>query len=175
MTGDSKPFGLHDVKLTDIAGLNQADLPSSQLLTYTPRLAGGELMGDDQIKSVASFIIGADWTLESGGISLAALAIMTGQPVTVAGTSPQETATFSLAGGARMPYFRIYGQALGEGNDDFHVKLFKCKLTGNLEGNFAGESFLVTKCSGVAVPDPDNENKIEEWVANETATNLPTN
>ncbi len=109
--------------------------------------------------------------MEGGGIPLNALAIITGQAATTAGITPNQTVTFSLEAGDQMPYFKIYGKALGEDTADIHAKLFKCKCNA-MEGNFQGENFIVTKCSGVAITD--GSNGVIEWVQNETATDLPS-
>lgn len=78
--------------------------------------------------------------------------------------------TFALDSGDPMPYFKIYGKAIGEDSEDIHAKLFKCKCN-TMEGNFQGENFIVSKCSGVAISDGTN---VIEWVQNETATDLPS-
>lgn len=62
--GHSKPFGLRDLKVTTIDGVTQVDLPTARTLSIKPRFSSGELMGDDVIASVISFIIGADWDME---------------------------------------------------------------------------------------------------------------
>lgn len=171
VAGQAKPFGLRDVKVTSIAASPvQADLDSSQLLTFNPKLTSGELMGDDAIKSVVAFIIGGEWKLEAGGLPLNALAIITGQAVTTAGTTPNQTVTWTLSAGDRMPYFRVYGKSISEDDDDVHVKLYKCKCT-SLEGEQKGEEFVVTKCEGIAIDD--GTNGIMDIVHNETAADLP--
>lgn len=171
-TYGNKPFGLRDVKITNIAGTTQVDLPAAQELTITPRLLTGELKGDDSIRAVVAFIEAADWSLSAGGISLDALAIITGQAVSVSGTSPTEKTTLNLAAGDAMPYFKIYGKSMGDGSDDVHVKLYKCKVTGNIEGTFSNGQFYITKLSGVAIDD--GSNGVMDIVQNETATTLPT-
>ncbi len=171
-TYGNKPFGLRDVKITNIAGTTQVDLPAAQELTVTPRLVGGELKGDDSLKAVVAFVEAAEWNLAAGGISLDALAVITGQAVSVSGSTPSEKTTLNLAAGDAMPYFKIYGKSMGDGADDVHVKLFKCKVTGNIEGAFAGGSFYITKLNGVAVDD--GSNGVMDIIQNETATTLPT-
>ncbi len=169
--GHSKPFGLREIKVTTRDGLTQAVLPASQTMTITPRFSSGELMGDDSIASVVAFIIGADWNLESGGLPLDALAIITGQPTTLSGITPNQSVSYTLDAGDTMPYFKIYGKAVGDEQDDLHAKVFKAKCTSGLEGTFQGESFTVNKCSGTAVKD--GANGVIEFVQNETATDLP--
>jgi hypothetical protein len=166
-----KPYGLRDVKITNIAGTVQADLPVSQTLTFKPRIKSSELEGDDSLVAVVAFIQAGEWTLEAGGISLSALAIISGQPAVVSGTTPTEKTTLQLGAGDSLPYFKIYGKSLGDGADDIHVKLWKCKATA-LDGDLKNGQFYITKCSGIAVDD--GVNGVMDIVQNETATSLPT-
>jgi hypothetical protein len=170
MTYGDKPFGLRDVKVTNIAGTVQADLPAAQTLTVRPRLTTGELIGDDALKAVVSMVQAAEWTLSAGGISLAALAIITGQATSVSGSTPTEKTTLNLGAGDSLPYFKIYGKSMGDGSDDVHVKFYKCKCT-SLEGQFQNGQFWITQCSGVAMDD--DSNGVIDIIQNETATALP--
>lgn len=167
-----KPFGLRDIKLTDITGVTQVDLPVAQRLAFNIRTKSGELSGDDTIAAVVSFAEAIEWELEAGGISLEAWAIMMGETATISGSTPSATDTLQLSGGQALPYFKIYGKSLGEGDDDVHVKMAKCKLTDTIEGELADGEFYVVSCSGIAVPD--GSNILIEIVQNETAATLPT-
>ena len=169
-TYGNKIFGLRDVKVTNIVGTTQKDLPVAQKLKITPKMKSGELEGDDSLVSVVAFIVSAEWELEAGGIDLDALAIITGKAVTVAGTTPNATSTWKLSAGDNMPYFNIYGKSMGDGLDDIHAKLSKCKCT-ELEGEFSEGEFFVTSCKGIAVDD--GTNGVMTVVQNETAANLP--
>jgi hypothetical protein len=171
MAYGDKPFGLRDVKITNIAGSTQADLPAAQTMTFRPMFVSGVLRGDDAIKSINSFYEGYEWQLSAGGISLEALALMVGQTVVTAGASPNETKTLTVSEGDALPYFKIYGQSLGENaGDDIHVKLYKCKIT-TMEGQFQGGQFYITQCSGNAIDD--GVKGIIDIVQNETSAALP--
>jgi hypothetical protein len=165
-----KPFGIRDIKITNIAGTTQVDLPVGQVLTFGERVKSGELSGDDKTQSVVAFADAVEWDLEAGGISLEAYALMTGRTATEAGTTPSQTNTLSGSGAEAFPYIKIYGKALGDGTDDIHVKIWKAKVTGGIEGSFKDGEFWVTKCSGVAIDD--GSNGIWDFVQNETATAL---
>lgn len=168
-----KPFGLRDLKITNLAGTTQQDLPSGMTLKFKERLINGELHGDDSVVAVVAIVDALEWELEAGGISLEALAIMTGRTAVAAGVTPNRTVTLSGNAGDNMPYFKIYGKSVGDvSTDDIHVKINKCKLTDGLEGELKDGEFFITKCSGVAI-DPGAGN-IFDIVQNETAANLPT-
>lgn len=170
LTGNIKPFGLRDVKLTTIDGATQVDLPSARQLTFRERFISGELRGDDALSSVVSFAEAVEWELQAGGISLDALAIITGRTATEAGTTPSQTQTMEGVGAEAMPYFKIYGKSLGDGIDDIHVKINKCKVT-SIEGTFQDGEFVISQCSGIGIDDGTN---VWEMVQNETAADLPS-
>ena len=171
MAYGDKPFGLRDVKVTNIGGTSQEDLPASRTMSFTERIKSNELSGDDKVLAVVAFSDAVEWQLEGGGISLAAYAIMTGRTVTTAGVSPNQTDTLSGAAQEQFPYFKIYGKSIGDGADDIHVKIWKAKLT-NIQGQFGDGEFFVTQASGVAIDD--GTNGIFDIVQNETAANLPS-
>jgi hypothetical protein len=171
MAYGDKPYGLRDVKLTNLAGTNQVDLPVSQTLSFKERIKSGELEGDDALVSAVGFAQGAEWKLESGGISLEAYAMLTGRSVATAGASPNETKTLNGSAGDVMPYIKIYGKAISEdAESDIHVKLFKAKVK-NIEGELKNGEFWISKCDGIAVDD--GSNGVWDFVQNETAAALP--
>lgn len=171
MSYGDKPFGLRDIKVTNITGTVQADLPAAQQMDFRPRMNSAEFRGDDRVQAVVSFMEALEWGLQAGGISLAALAIITGETVATTGSTPNEVSTLTLSGGDVMPYFKIYGKSIGDGTDDVHIKLWKCKVT-QLEGTFQDGQFFITNCQGVAIDD--GTNGVADVVQNETAANLPS-
>lgn len=170
-TYGNKLFGLRDVKVTNIGGTVQADLPVAQTLGMRFRFRTGELSGDDNLKSVVSFVDAIEWNLSAGGVDLDALEIMTGLTAVETGTTPNRVDTLDIGGGDSMPYFKIYGKSLGDGTDDIHVKLYKCKLN-SLEGSFQDAQFFITSAAGIAIDDGTGQ--IIDIVQNETAANLPS-
>jgi hypothetical protein len=168
-----KPFGLREIKLVNIGGTVVAPLPAAMKLSFKERLVSGEMRGNDVVQALVAITDAVEWSLENGGLSLEAWAMMTGRTVTETGTTPTQINTMNIDGGQVYPYFKVYGKSIGENaNDDIHIKLYKCKLTGSLEGEFADGSFFVTSCSGLALPD--GTNGIADVVQNETAADLPT-
>jgi len=168
-----KPFGLRGIKLVNLAGDAAVDLPAAMTLGFKPRLVSGEMRGNDIVQALVAIEDAVEWSLEAGGISLEAWALMTGRTVDESGTTPNRTNTLNIAGGTVYPYFKIYGKSVGENaTDDIHVKLYKCKLTEPLDGNFSDGEFYVTSCSGLALPD--GVNGVADIVQNETAADLPS-
>jgi len=170
--GGDKPFGLNDVKVTNLAGDTQVDLPSARVFAFKPVMVNAELSGDDQVVAVASRMAKAEWELEAGGIDLDALAVITGWSVTASGSTPNQQETFQMDGGDCLPWFKVYGKSLGDDcTDDIHVLLYKVKCI-DMEGNLQDGEFFLTKCSGVAVDD--GTNGIIKIIQHETAAALPT-
>lgn len=167
-----KPFGIYDIKLTNIAGSTQVDLPYAMTLQFSERLVSGELRGDGKTVAVVSEVDALEASLEAGGISLEAYALMTGRTVAESGTTPTRVNTLTGAGAERFPYFKIYGKSLADGDDDVHVKFYKCKLTAGLEGSLADGEFMMSNIGSIICID-DGSNGIFDIVQNETATTLP--
>jgi hypothetical protein len=106
--------------------------------------------------------------LEAGGISLEALAKLTGLTAASAGSAPNRTLTLSADAGAQMPYLRIAGRAVAAEGGDVYVRLYRCKLEA-LEGTFRAGEFWVSYAKGVAVT---NGSAVMDFVQQETAAAL---
>ncbi len=164
--GDA-PFGLRQIALYDSAGANKVLLPAAMMLHATPLMQSTRFEADGRLVGAASFVAGAEWELEAGGISLEALARLTGDAAAAAGTTPNRTLTMSVAAGDAMPYIRIAGRALSDSGDVF-CRLYRCKVEA-LEGTFREGEFWVTYAQGVAVSDGT---RVFEFVQQETAAAL---
>lgn len=164
-----KVFGLNQIKL--VVGATILTLNAAQTMTFKERVKSGELSGNDKTLAVVSFSDALEWELEEGGISMAAYALMTGRTATLSGTGTAELLTLNADAATAFPYFKIYGKSLGDAGDDVHVKVYKAKITGGIEGQFADGEFFVSKCAGVAIDD--GTNGIYDIIHNETATALP--
>lgn len=165
------PFGLRDIKLTDITGSTQVDLPAGQTLRFEERVSFREYKSHDGSVDIETHADAVEWDLEAGGISLEAYALMTGRAETEVGSTPNQTTTLAAEKLDDFPYFKIYGKVLGDGTGDIHCKIFKAKVTTGVRGVFRDGAFFVMQCSGVAVDD--GSNGIWELVQNETADDLP--
>lgn len=173
MSYGDKPYAIDQIVLTNAAGTVQVTLPAQQKLKFSIITKSAELENAyGELQALASRAVGVEWELEHGGISLEAVALITGGTVVTAGTTPNETKTLGGAIGTNYPYFKIYGKSLGDGTDDIHVKLNKCKLMEAIEGEFGNGEFFVTSCKGKAMQDASGD--AFEIVQNETAANLPT-
>lgn len=114
-------FGLSDLKVAAYNGTNdygsEVDVFSAQALNVTMRVISAELTGDDTITSTASRPIGGQAVMRFGGVSLAALEVMTGNTATSSVASPNNVKTLKIAGGEDLPFFGVCGKALGADSD----------------------------------------------------------
>lgn len=169
MSYGRQPFGLRELIVASQDGTTFTRLPLGMVMRFSERLASGELRAEERVAALASVSEAVDWELESGGISLLALGIMTGRTWVETGSTPNRTLTLTGQGGDRMPYIRVYGKALSAEGGDIHVKLWKAKVT-SFEGSFRSDEFWVSSCAGVAIDD--GSNGVFDAVQNETAAEL---
>jgi hypothetical protein len=141
---------MHEIVIQ--SGATVVAFPVAQALEFEERMVSGELSGDDGLAAVASHANGVKWKLKEGGISLEAYALMTNRTVSVEGVSPNEVTT--LVGGVvgqAMPYFDIYGKALGDQADDVHFHLINAKITEGVQGSLGDREFFISEMGGVAL------------------------
>lgn len=164
------PYGLRNVVVTDENGANFATLSATQTFSFQERIRSEEFSGDDGVLAVGSYSDAVEWTVDAGGMSLDAIALMTGRTIVETGSTPNRTSTLTGNAGEAFPYFRIYGKSLADGADDVHCVIYRCKLTGPLQGKFGDGEFWVTQFSGIGISD--GVNGIFDFVQNETAGDL---
>ena len=171
VTGLGYLYGLRDLKLTTLDGATQVDLPAAQTLSFSEVITSDDLRGDDVIKSSVAFVEGIEFSLESGGVSLEAWALLTGETIVTAGVTPNRTETYTRTGAKNFPWLKIYGRALGDGTDGVHLLILKAKLT-SLEGNFENQGFFITSAGGRGIANDSNQ--VYQIVKLETDAALPT-
>lgn len=168
----STPFGLRDVKIAPIAVDGTVgtlvDLPNAQTFSFSETEDYSTLRGDD--KDVAKRGAGptVEWSLESGGISLEAYAVINGGVLTTSGTGSTLKKSYKKKANDARPYFYCEGQAISESGGDFHARVYKCIADDSLEGEFADGEFWVTSCSGTGIGDADDN--LYDFEENATAT-----
>lgn len=172
VTNEGWIYGLRDIKLTNLAGTVQVDLPAAQELTWTEQVVNAELKGDDKVVAQITFVEAVEASLSAGGISLESYALLTGETVVTSGTTPNRTETITRQAGKSYPYVKVYGRALDDNIGGLHVKFFKGKLSSGLEGNIQGETFYVT--SGTLKFIEDDSGNLYDIVKLETDAALPS-
>ncbi len=183
------PFGIRDIKIMPYATLaatalptTMIDLPNIQTASFTVSEEFTDLEGDDNPR-VTSHGQGAtgEGTLESGGLSLEALAALDGGTIVESGTTPNQVKRYvKNAINDVKPFFLLMGQAISDSGGDLHTVLWLCRATGDIEfeesfGEFMVPSIDFTMYQCRVDGDLDGEpllGRLFDFVQNETVTAL---
>ncbi len=168
---NAKPYGLSDIKLQPITGGSTVDLPASVKLNFKERVKSAEGPGDDKLSVVVSVLDAVEWELEATGLPLEALAVMSGTTTNTTGSTPNQVKTLNRQGSVRLPYFKIFGKSIGEGDDDVHCVIYKAKVTEGLEAALEYGTLQKSTIKGLGIDD--GVNGVYDWVQHETTTDLP--
>lgn len=154
--GNTLPYGLRDVKLVqyttlaaDTFGATLTDLPVSRTFSFNDTEEYTDLRGDDALQTSHGQGAQVEWELESGGISFAAHAILAGGTVTETGISPNQVKRFRKYTTDQRPFFVAIGQAISDNGGDFKSMVWRCRATGNVEGELSDGEFLIPSVSGI--------------------------
>jgi hypothetical protein len=134
-------FDVEDCKvyslLTDDPGASPTygpavDVPGISEVGVEPNIVAAELKGDATVIATKARVDRFQFTLRYGMLDLDALAVMLGGAVADSGAGTDETATWTLAAPASLPYFKLAFRIVdvGDGLGSVNVELLKCKLTG---------------------------------------------
>lgn len=167
------PYGLRQVKLTPLAADGTATVASSVLLpaartfSFTDQETFNDLLGDDV--TIASHGGGPTvaWDLESGGLSFEAYIIISGGVISTAGTTPAIKKTLAKSNTTARPYFQVEGVSINDNAGDIHGIVYRCKATGDIQGDRGNGEFMLTQAKGVGYGNL-SDGKLYDWVENET-------
>lgn len=168
------PFGLREVALRELTNGTPGSsvfLPAGRTFSFSEEVDSEELRGNDAIVATHDSTPRVNWDLEGGGISLEAWAILAGGTVTTTGVSPNEVKTLAKEGVDSRPEFEVEGRAISDSGGDFHIKVYRCKATGAVEGELSEGTFFLTGASGTGIPHSSSD-KLYDLIHNETATVL---
>lgn len=146
------PYGIREVEVTpiDAAGAlgTPVKLPNAQTFSFEEAEEFTELRGDDKLVAVRGSGASVNWSLGAGGISLQAYKVLTGGTVAESGVTPNIVRTMTKKSTDTRPYFRVRGRAISDSGGDFVATLPKCRVTGNLSGEFSDGEFFVSEADG---------------------------
>jgi len=176
--GTALPYGLRDVKLTPYSDSGSTtlgtavDLPNARTLSFSEAEEFTELRGDDKVVTTRGQGASVEWDLEAGGLSFEALKVLAGGTITESGTTPAQVETFKKKVTDARPFFQVEGQVISDSGGDVHCILPRCRVTGNIEGEFSDGNFFLTSGSGAALPSlkTGDEDTLYTFLQNETAT-----
>ena len=100
------PYGLREVKVYPLVDGTDAfstgvKLPNSQTFSFSEAEEFTELRGDDTLVAIRGKGPKIEWSLESGGISLAAYVVMVGGTLSLTGITPNQIRKINLHVGVR--------------------------------------------------------------------------
>lgn len=177
--GDALPYGLRDTKITgyttaacDVLSTPSVDNPNARTLSFSEAEDFEELRGDDQVVAIRGKGASVEWSMEHGGISLAAYKAMAGGAVVTTGVTPSTVTTYTKLVTDARPYFKAEGQSINDNGGDFHAVLYRAKASDKLEGELGDGSFWLTAASGSALPSKITAKLgiLYEFLVNESVT-----
>lgn len=178
----SLPYGIRDIKLTAytdaaatvLAGTS-TDLPYAQTMKFSEAETFDTLRGDDATITVRGQGSTGTWELGAGGLSLDAVAIMTGAVLTTTGTTPARVKKLAKNISQVKPWFKAEGQSISDSGGDMHAVLYRCRLTDTLNGELTDSTFFITSASGMFLGSnlAASIGALYDFVQNETAVAIP--
>jgi hypothetical protein len=185
--GYTLPYGLRDVQLiqyptlaANTFGSVLTDLPIARTFSFNDTEEYDDLRGDDALQTSHGQGAQVEWELESGGISFQAHAILAGGVVIETGISPNQVKRFRKKSSDQRPFFTAIGQAISDNGGDFKSVIWRCRATGNVEGELGDGEFLIPGVSGIGFPCIVSGNvnateisgSIYDFVQGETTANI---
>lgn len=178
----TKVYAVADCKvyalLTDPAGGaatygTGVDVPGIKTMEIGGDINSVDLRGDNGPLDQASTLGSVTVKVDHAKVSLDVLAVILGSTSADTGTTPNQVATATIAGGQTLGYFKIEGKTPTGGGDtplgDVHYTLHKCILTSFPDLGFAEEDYRLVSFTAVAVPTNATGAKILTTTLNETA------
>lgn len=157
--GNAIPYGLRDVQLIQYPTLAATtfgsvltDLPVARTFSFNDTEEYEDLRGDDKLYTSHGQGSQVEWELEGGGISFGAYAILAGGVVIDTGITPNQVKRYRKKSTDARPFFIAIGQAINDNGGDFQSVVWRCRSTGNVEGELADGQFLIPSVSGTGFP-----------------------
>lgn len=153
------PFGMRQIWLYPISAAGVVgtgvNLPAERTMSFTEAEEFVPLRGGD--KTITSRGTGAsvEWELEGGGISLEAWKVMAGGTIAETGVTPNQQKGYRKKANDARPFFKAAGRAISDSGGDFTCVLYRCRATGDLEGQMNDSEWWVTSASGEAFPSQE--------------------
>lgn len=185
--GNALPYGLRDVKLiqyptlaADTFGTLLTDLPVARTMSFNDTEDYEDLRGDDKLYTSHGQGASVEWEMESGGISFATHAILAGGTVTESGIAPNQVRRYRKKSLDQRPFFIAIGQAINDNGGDFKPVIWRCRSTGNVEGELGDGEFFIPSVSGTGFPclvtgmvgGQEVNDSVYDFIQSENITNI---
>ena len=173
-------YGIRDCKIIPIVTDTESgvtygsliDIVGIQSVEFNPTFVEEELRGDDDVLDVYSKISNWEFSLNYGELSFNALAAFTGGTVTNAGSTPNQSKTFTQTKTDMPKYFKLIGRSAYSTDNpagDIHVVFYKCKITDL--GHTFPDTYGEFSASGRAIARI-YDGRIFDLICHETATEI---
>jgi hypothetical protein len=176
ITTTALPYGIRDTGLKALPAPwttpgTLVDLPYAQTFNWSESEEFNTLRGDDQDIATRGAGPQIEVELENGGLPLEPYKIIAGGATVDTGVTPNMKKTYTKLATDARPYFKIEGQSISDSGGDVHAVVYRCKLTGDIEGEFADGEFHVLGSSGNGFPSAEAAflGRLYDFVNNETA------
>lgn len=178
---DALPYGLRQVRITpytdgqgSVLASSSYPLPVAMTLGFSETEQYDELRGDDVLVAVHGRGPQVDWSLEAGGISITAMAIVSGAMVIEEGVAPNRKTRLRKSGDDVRPYFRIDGRAISDSGGSMLTRIYRAKANGRIQADLRGGAFQTSRIDGVGLPMVgDGGRWLYEFVRLEDDTAIP--
>lgn len=176
------PYGIRDIKLTAFTDATatvrvgtSVDLPYAQTMKFSETEDFVELRGDDGLITTRGKGPQGDWELGAGGLSPAAVALLTGATLSTSGVTPNRIVKIRKSITQVRPFFYVEGQSISDSGGDVHAILFRCRLSASLDGEFSDGTFYITSAKGTMLGsfEAATLGALYDFVQNETAVAIP--
>ena len=172
------PYGIRDIKITPyidalgtMLGTVSVDLPYAQTMSFAEAEETDTLRGDDRDITMHGKGATVKLTLEAGGISLNAWKVLNGGTLVEEGVAPNRVVSLRKRATDIRPWWKAEGQSISDSGGDLHAIIYRCKLDGDLKGDFKDGSFFVTSTDAKGYPLLDDSNDLlYEFRQNEQRT-----
>lgn len=171
------PFGLRNAAIykltTDGASpvwASKVDVPRMQTLELQEEEESTTLDAGDVIVATHTFGLKLSGSIQSGGVNLDTLAVLTGGTVTSTGMTPSRVTTFARRSTDTKPYFKVTGQAYGDDAGDLYLTAYKVKVVSGPTYSFNQGEFSVLQGDLEGVFTGETTGKLYDLVAHETVT-----
>ena len=161
--GPQRAVGVREILLHPYGdNTRYAFLDATSSLSFNPRFNSGELRGADSLAETAAIREALEWDFTAGGFDPDTYGIVYGIEDVAGGVDggPDEHRLLKIRVGENLPYFTAYAIASDDEIGDHLVVLYRCKLTTDNTSGFSYGSFFTVGGSGLALPDPDNDNNL---------------
>lgn len=150
------PYTMGVSAITLTRGASSLSFEAAGSFKITPMVVAGTLRGAGAIRSVQSYIEGAEGEIAIGGWPLAALPIMLGIAApSPTGSTPNQTTQYNLPASTSLPYFTVTAKGVkDDAQGAIMVRVPSAKITKGFTLEMKdGANYTIPSLAFMAIPD----------------------